>query len=243
MKLSKFETLIGYTFQNPSLLERSLTHRSWAHENLPGRSEDEIRAAENESFEFVGDSVLGLAIAEQLFQKYPDASEGQLTMMKHRLVSTTTLANLAETLQIGEFLQLGRGEEKTGGRQKKAILADALEAVIAAVFFDSGYIAARAFIARIFATEFRRVTPDDSVDYKSLLQETLQAVHLAAPVYTVVRTEGQPHDRTFYVEASWDNGRAEGTGSSIKSAEMMAASEALKFLQSPETANGAKQTS
>lgn len=229
MKLSKFENLIGYTFQNPALLERALTHRSWAHENLPGRNEDEIRAAENESFEFIGDSVLGLAIAEQLFQKYPDASEGQLTLMKHRLVSTATLASIADTLQLGEFIQLGRGEEKTGGRQKRAILADTLEAVIAAVFFDSGYIAARSFIARAFAAEFRKVTPDDCVDYKSLLQEKLQAERLSAPVYTVVRTEGQPHDRTFHVEAAWDNGKAEGSGSSIKSAEMMAASAALKI--------------
>jgi ribonuclease-3 len=175
--------------------------------------------------------VLGLAIAEQLFEKYPDASEGQLTLMKHKLVSTASLAQIAEGLTIGEFVQLGRGEEKTGGRQKKAILADALEALIAAVFFDSGYIAARALIARMFAAEFRKVTPEDCVDYKSLLQEKLQAERLSAPVYTVVRTEGQPHDRTFFVEAAWDNGRAEGTGSSIKSAEMMAASEALKLLQ------------
>jgi ribonuclease-3 len=232
MNLSKFESLIGYTFQDPLLLERALTHRSWAHENLPGRSDDEIRASENESFEFVGDSVLGLAIAEQLFQKYPDASEGQLTMMKHRLVSANTLAGLAETIRIGEFIQLGRGEEKTGGRQKRAVLADALEAVIAAVFFDTGYIAARALTSRIFASEFRKVTPDDSVDYKSLLQERLQAERLSAPVYTVVRTEGQPHDRTFFVEAAWATGRAEGTGSSIKAAEMMAANEALKLLQS-----------
>ena len=234
MKLSKFENLIGHTFQDPALLARALTHRSWAHENLPGRHENEIRGAENESFEFVGDSVLGLAIAEQLFQKYPDASEGQLTLMKHRLVSTTTLAGIAEALQIGEFIQLGRGEEKTGGRQKRAILADTLEAVIAAVFFDSGYVGARSFIARIFASELRKVSPDDSVDYKSLLQERLQAERLSAPVYSVVRTEGQPHDRTFYVEAAWDKGRAEGSGSSIKSAEMMAASEALKSLQSAE---------
>jgi ribonuclease-3 len=236
MKLSKFEGLIGHTFQDPSLLERALTHRSWAHENLPGRDENEIRGAENESFEFVGDSVLGLAIAEQLFQKYPDASEGQLTLMKHRLVSTATLAGIAEGLQIGEFVRLGRGEEKTGGRQKRAILADTLEAVIAAVFFDSGYVAARALIARVFASEFRKVTPDDCVDYKSLLQEKLQAERLSAPVYSVLRTEGQPHDRTFYVEAAWDRGRAEGTGSSIKSAEMMAASEALKSLQSEASA-------
>lgn len=241
MKLSRFESLIGYTFQDPNLLERALTHRSWAHENLSGRDEIEIRAAENESFEFVGDSVLGLAIAEQLFEKYPDASEGQLTLMKHRLVSTSSLATLAEELTIGEFVQLGRGEEKTGGRHKKAILADTLEAVIAAVFFDSGYIAARAMIARIFANEFRRVTPDDCVDYKSLLQEKLQAERLSAPVYSVLRTEGQPHDRTFYVEAAWESGRAEGTGSSIKSAEMMAANEALKLFQPSDGAVVAKR--
>ncbi|HVF31190.1 MAG TPA: ribonuclease III [Pyrinomonadaceae bacterium] len=241
MTLSKLENLIGYTFQNPLLLERALTHRSWAHENLPGRDENEIRAAENESLEFVGDSVLGLAIAEQLFQKYPDASEGQLTLMKHRLVSTTTLASIAEELQLGEFIQLGRGEEKTGGRQKRAILADTVEAIIAAVFFDTGYIAARDLISRMFASEFEKVTPDDCVDYKSLLQEKLQAERLSAPVYSVVRTEGLPHDRTFYVEAAWDRGRAEGSGSSIKSAEMMAASEALKVLQSEASAAAAKR--
>ena len=231
MKLSKFENLIGYTFRDSALLERSLTHRSWAHENLAGRSEDDIRAAENESFEFLGDSVLGLAVAEQLFRKYPDASEGELTLMKHRLVSTTTLAGVAESLNIGEYIRIGRGEEKTGGRQKRAILADALEAVIAAVFFDGGYIAARSLVSRIFAAEFRSATPDGSADYKTLLQEKLQAERLAGPVYSLIRTEGQPHERTFYVEAAWDAGRAEGQGSSIKSAEMMAASEALKSLQ------------
>lgn len=231
MKLSTFENLIGYTFDDTALLERSLTHRSWAHENLAGRSEDEIRAAENESFEFLGDSVLGLAVAEQLFRKYPDASEGELTLMKHRLVSTTTLAEVAESMKIGEYIRIGRGEEKTGGRQKKAILADALEAVIAAVFFDGGYVAAHSLVARIFAAEFRSATPDGSADYKTLLQEKLQADRLAGPVYSLIRTEGQPHERTFYVEAAWDAGRAEGQGTSIKSAEMMAASEALKSLQ------------
>lgn len=231
MKLSNFEKIIGYTFKDAALLERALTHRSWAHENLPGRSEDEIRAAENESFEFLGDSVLGLAVAEQLFLKYPDASEGELTLMKHRLVSTATLAKVAEELKLGEHIRIGRGEEKTGGRQKRAILADALEAVIAAVFFDSGYIATRSFVARILAREFRAATPEGAADYKTLLQEKLQAEQLSAPVYSLVKTEGQPHARTFYVEAAWNTGRAEGSGSSIKSAEMMAASEALKSLQ------------
>lgn len=233
MKLSNFEKLIGYTFKDPALLERALTHRSWAHENLPGRSEDEIRAAENESFEFLGDSVLGLAVAEELFRKYPDASEGELTLMKHRLVSTVTLAGAAETLKIGDHIRIGRGEEKTGGRHKRAILADALEAVIAAIFFDSGYIATRSFVTRILADEFRNVTPEGSADYKTLLQEKLQAEQLSAPVYSLLKTEGQPHERTFYVEAAWNTGRAEGRGTSIKSAEMMAASEALKSLQTP----------
>jgi ribonuclease-3 len=230
MNLATFENLVGYAFQDPALLERALTHRSWAHENLAGRSENEIRAAENESFEFVGDSVLGLAVSEQLFQKYPDASEGQLTLMKHRLVSMATLAEIAESLNIGELIRVGRGEEKTGGRNKKAILADTLEAIIAAVFFDGGYISARAFVSRVFAEQFRNVTPKGSVDYKPLLQEILQSERLSGPVYSLIRTEGQPHERTFFVEASWDTGRAEGHGSSIKSAEMMAASEALKSL-------------
>lgn len=231
MKLTKFENLIGYQFQDPALLERALTHRSWAHENLAGRKENVIRAAENESLEFVGDSVLGLVVSEQLFLKFPDASEGELTLMKHRLVSTVTLASVAESLQIGELIRVGRGEEKTGGRQKKAILADTLEAIIAAVFFDSGYISARSFIMRAFLPEFRNITPRDSVDYKTLLQEVLQAERLSGPVYSLVRTEGQPHERTFFVEASWDSGKAEGQGSSIKSAEMMAAHKALETLQ------------
>jgi len=231
MKLSDFEKLIGYTFKDPALLERALTHRSWAHENLAGRSEDEIRSAENESFEFLGDSVLGLAVAEQLFKMFPDASEGELTLMKHRLVSMTTLAKAAESLRLGDYIRIGRGEEKTGGRQKRAILADALEAVIAAVFFDSGYIATRAFVAKILADDFRGVTPEGSADYKTLLQEKLQAEQLSGPVYSLLKTEGQPHERTFYVEAAWNSGRAEGRGRSIKSAEMMAASEALKSLQ------------
>ncbi len=132
---------------------------------------------------------------------------------------------------MGDHIRIGRGEEKTGGRQKRAILADTIEAVIAAVFFDSGYIATRSFVTRILANEFRTATPEGSADYKTLLQEKLQAEQLTAPVYTLMKTEGQPHERTFYVEASWDTGQAEGRGTSIKSAEMMAASEALKSLQ------------
>lgn len=229
-KLAKLENLIGHKFREPAILERAVTHRSWAFENSNGKSEDSIREIENESLEFVGDSVLGLVIAEQLFLSGPKLSEGDLTLMKHRLVSTNTLARLGEQLGLGDHLRIGRGEEKTGGRRKQALLANTLEALIGAVFFDGGYTAARVFVGRIYADEFRAVTPGTSLDYKSLLQEKLQSARLPAPVYTVTKTDGPPHARRFWVEAVWENGKAPGEGTSIKAAEMNAAAEALKSL-------------
>ena len=229
-KLAKLETLIGHRFADINLLERSVTHRSWAYENLPGETEEKIRDAENESMEFVGDSVLGLVIAEKLFQNNPHLDEGDLTLMKHHLVSTVTLARIAEDLGIGRYLRMGRGEEKTGGRKKQALLANTLEAVIAAVFLDGGYAAARVFLGRIFVDEIRNATPKNSIDYKTLLQELLQAEKLSAPTYTIEKTEGPPHARIFSVEAVWNTGKAHGHGNSIKSAEMMAAAEALNML-------------
>lgn len=231
MDIAKLEKLLGYKFGDANLLSRSVTHRSWAHENLPGESDEKVRGEQNESLEFVGDSVVGLVIAEQLYRMHPTLSEGDLTLMKHHLVSTSTLARIAQSLDLGRFVRMGRGEEKTGGRQKSAILADTLEAMIAAVFFDGGYASASDFIARIFAKEIRKATPQGSLDYKTLLQETLQAEKLPAPTYSLIKTEGLPHARTFLVEAAWGDGRSLGTGGSIKSAEMMAASEALKSLQ------------
>lgn len=231
MSLAKLETSLGHKFEKPELLERAVTHRSWAHERLKREPEETIRAAENELFEFIGDSVLGLAIAEQLYAKNPNAAEGDLTLMKHRLVSTATLAAIGESLGLGEHMRLGRGEEASGGRAKPQLLANVVEALIGAIFLDSGYVAAHAFVARIFAEQLKSVTPRSSVDYKTLLQERLQARKMAAPTYTLVSTEGQPHDRTFHVEAVWAEGRAAGSGRSIKAAEMMAASEALKMLE------------
>ena len=230
-KLAQLENLTGHKFQDLKLLERALTHRSWAYENLPGASDETVREAENESMEFVGDSVLGLVIAEQLYAAHPKGSEGDLTLMKHHLVSTTTLARIADGLDIGEFIRVGRGEEKTGGRKKQALLANTLEAVIAAIFLDSGYIPARVFIGRIFAEELKNATPKNSIDYKTLLQELLQSARQTAPSYNVIRTDGPPHDRTFSVEAIWATGKARGTGNSIKSAEMKAAAEALNILK------------
>jgi ribonuclease III len=229
--LSKLEQVIGYKFKNITLLERALTHRSWAFEKLPVGGGEEIRELQNESLEFVGDSVVGLAVAEQLFIRHPKASEGDLTLMKHHLVSTESLARVAKTLGLSKYIRIGRGEEKTGGRKKQQIQANTLEAVIAAVFFDSGYVAARAFVRRIFSEELKNATPRSSLDYKTLLQETLQAQKISSPVYRVVKTEGLPHERVFHVEASWENGKVKGKGSSIKAAEMMAANAALKKLE------------
>lgn len=229
MDLSALESRLGYRFKNVDLLERALTHRSWAHERFKESADKAaIRNSENESLEFVGDSVLGLAVAEDLFIRHPAASEGDLTLMKHGLVSMISLARAAQRLELGGALRMGRGEETTGGRSKPAILADALEAVLGAIFFDGGYTEASAAIGRIFAEDLRQATPEASLDYKSMLQEKLQAKRLSAPVYAITATEGQPHERTFHVEARWEGGLAEGSGRSIKAAEMMAARSALE---------------
>lgn len=229
--LTKLEKLLGYQFQDSDLLRRALTHRSWAYENKPFGEEEEIRGLQNESLEFVGDSVLGLAVAEQLFKKHFNSSEGDLSLMKHRLVSRGMLAKTAKKIGLGEFMRVGRGEEKTGGRRNQALLADTLEAVIAAIFFDTGYVSARAFVHRILADEIRRATPVSSIDFKTLLQETLQADKRPAPVYNLIKTEGPAHKPIFLVEVTWDTGKIEAGGSSIKNAEMTAAEAALKKLK------------
>lgn len=224
----KLENIVGHRFKDIKILERAVTHRSWAFENLKESKSDPVRMIQNETLEFLGDSVLGLVVAEHLLNANPSADEGDLTLMKHNLVSTETLAEIAAELKIGDFLRIGRGEEKTGGRKKQAMLANTLEAVIGAVFFDSGYPAARVFIGRIFTQQFRSVTAKSSLDQKTLLQEILQSAKRLAPTYKVIRTEGPPHDRKFYVEVTWDNGKAQGEGSSIKAAEMMSAAKAIE---------------
>lgn len=229
--VGQLESLTGHRFSNIDLLVRATTHRSWAYENNPDAAESEIHQIENESIEFIGDSVLGLVVAENLYNKNKGASEGDLTLMKHRLVSTASLASVAERLELGKFIRIGKGEEHTGGRKKQTLLANTLEAIIGAIFLDGGYSAAKVFITRIFADEFREISPKSSLDFKTLLQETLQAEKLAAPRYNVLRTEGPPHDREFFVEATWEGGRSTGNGRSIKSAEMMAAQSALEAIK------------
>ncbi len=229
--LSKLEDLIDFTFKDIRLLERALTHRSWANERSPDTGEIAEGRLQNERLEFVGDSVLGLAIAEHLYQTNPDLSEGDLTLMKHHLVSAETLAQIAAKLDLGQFVKVGKGEEKTGGRKKQAILSDTLEAVFAAVFFDSGYIGARKVIVNLLREEIAGVTPKSSLDYKTLLQETLQGEGRDAPNYEVIKTDGPPHNRVFTVAAEWDGGQTQGIGNTIKAAEMEAASKAVEILE------------
>jgi ribonuclease III len=223
------ETILAYAFQNRSLLERAVTHRSWAHEQVAPGYETHARQLHNEALEFLGDSVLGLIVADYLCRAYPEGTEGELSRMKHRLVSAPTLARASLRLNLGDFLRFGRGEEKSGGRSKDAILADVLEAVTGAIFIDGGLAAATRFVHHALGEELLLVNPMSAAeaDYKTMLQEKLQAERRPAPRYTVVETLGPPHRRTFHVEVAWDGGSVRGEGRSIKAAEVAAAKLAL----------------
>jgi ribonuclease-3 len=155
--------------------------------------------------------------------------------MKHRLVSTQTLARVARRLQLGEFLRVGRGEEKTGGRRKRALLADSFEALLAAVFLDGGYAEAQRFVERTLGSELEEASPESAAaaDFKTMLQERLQSERHLSPHYELVETEGPPHARTFHVEAVFDTERVRGQGLSIKAAEMDAACRALELIGPP----------
>jgi len=195
----EFDTLsasLGYRFRDPGLLEHALTHRSRANEDVTGGVLD------NESLEFLGDAVLGFVIVAMLFDRYPDRDEGQKSKLKAALVSTATLAKLAERLRLGDHLLLGRGEEKTGGRQKQALLADTYEAVIAALYLDGGLDAARDFIVREFGDLMRDCAAVGGMgdDHKSVLQEQLQSRGDPLPEYVVVGETGPAHRRVFQVE-------------------------------------------
>src|SRR6266852_3789510 len=223
--LDLLETILSYNFQNRALLERAVTHRSWAHEQVAPGAEDQARRLHNEALEFLGDSVLGLVVADYLCRAYPAVTEGELSRMKHRLVSASTLAEASLRLNLGDFLRFGRGEEKSGGRRKDALLADVLEALAGAIFVDGGLLAATAFIEHALAEELAAVNPIAAAqaDYKTMLQERLQAEHQPAPRYAVVETVGPPHRRTFHVELTWDDHSVRAEGRSIKSAEAAAA--------------------
>jgi ribonuclease-3 len=233
-ELEPLERRIGYRFKDRGLLEHALTHRSRVHEDASGGVFD------NESMEFLGDSVLGFAIADMLFRQFPQHNEGQKSKLKASIVSAASLARLGEKISLGDFLILGRGEEKTGGRRKHALIADCYEALIAAIYLDGGVEPARAFIERQFAEliqEARRTGAhaDFTEDYKSALQEWLQSHDRGLPAYRLAGEVGPAHRRLFDVEVVVNGvpvARAEGK--SKKEAAQAAAKLALDKLSAAE---------
>jgi ribonuclease-3 len=218
---------IGYRFRDRGLLEHALTHKSRAAEDASGG------VADNESLEFLGDAVLGLVVADALFHQYPDYDEGQKSKVKAAVVSTQSLARHAEQLRLGEHLILGRGEEKTGGRFKQALLADGYEALIAALYLDGGLEAAETFLRRELKDALDEGSAQTFVrDYKSALQERLQALGRPLPEYRVSGEAGPDHRKTFSVEVIV-NGDVLGTatGRAKKEAEQEAARLALIKLE------------
>jgi ribonuclease-3 len=214
---------LSYAPRDLSLFSTALTHRS-------------VSAANNERLEFLGDAVLNLLIAEHLYRAFPDASEGDLSRLRSRLVSSEPLAEVAASLQLGDALYLGSGELKTGGFRRKSILADALEAVCGAVFLDGGLEPARLVVESLFASRIAALPPPATLkDSKTRLQEYLQSQGLLLPRYGVERIDGEPHARTFLVscEVAALGLRAEGSGSTRRGAEQAAAEYVLQAIELP----------
>jgi ribonuclease-3 len=219
---------VQYRFRDRGLLEHAMTHTSRANEDVSGG------VADNESMEFLGDALLGFVIADMLFRDFPEFDEGEKSKTKASLVSTTTLARQAERLNLGEHLLLGRGEEKTGGRRKQALLADGYEALIAAIYLDGGIEHARAFIVREFGGMLNQVHRQDvgGQDFKSALQELLQGRDLPLPEYRLVGAVGPDHQKQFHVElVVKGESIASAVGPSKKEAEQEAARAALAALK------------
>jgi ribonuclease-3 len=190
------ETMLGYRFRNGALLVRALTHRSYVNER-EGQG-----LQHNESLEFLGDAVLGFLVSARIFGRFPNLAEGELSKAKAYLVSAANLARLAESTGLGEHLRLGRGEDKTGGRHKRAILADAFEALLAAIYLDGGVEAAADFIERQLGPSLEDLDPDQPYygDFKSALQEQLHDLGQSEPSYKVVDEIGPDHRKTFVVQ-------------------------------------------
>ena len=222
--IKDLEAAIGYRFQNIALLQNALTHSSHANE----RWHNSLMS--NERLEFLGDSILGMVVAEYLYRNFPDRPEGELTRMRADMVCETSLAAIADQLGLGQHLLLGRGEEQGGGRNRASILADAVESVIAACFLDGGMDAARGIIQRFVLTNVP-VKKLLNVDYKTVLQELVQQKKNQVLSYALVGESGPDHDKQFRVEVSL-NGKPVGigSGSSKKRAEQAAAHSALVAL-------------
>jgi ribonuclease III len=216
------EGRIAYTFRDKSLAIRALSHRSLNSERKLSREE---LAEHNEQLEFLGDSVLGILVSEYLFHRYPELPEGKLSVCKARIVSAAHLVEVAKRIGLGEILILGKGEELSGGREKKALLADAVEAVLGAVYLDGGLDAARGVVERVvLSLASEREEADEFKNFKALLQEYAQAEGLPQPLYVTIATEGPEHEKTFVVEARiGPMNDAQGSGPTKKSASQIAA--------------------
>jgi len=227
-KANELETLLQYRFQNQSLLLTALTHRSFVNEN------ESHGFRHNESLEFLGDAVLGFLISAKIFERFPGCNEGELSKSKAYLVSAANLYRLAEKIHLGEFLLLSRGEEKTGGRKKRAILVDTYEAILGAIYLDGGVDAARRFVERqiddlLDSLDMRKLMYGD---FKSALQEQLHDMGKPEPVYRVVDEIGPDHRKVFVVEVMVEGSViARSSGKSKKEAQQEAARIALEGLR------------
>lgn len=212
---------LGHTFANEALLHQALTHRSFG-------------SPHNERLEFLGDSVLNCVIATQLFQRFPSLAEGELSRQRANLVRQDALAKVAQNLQLGDHLRLGEGELKSGGFRRPSILADAVEALIGAIYLDGGFDAAAAVIGRLYETQLIQLDPRESgKDPKTALQELLQGRKLSLPIYCLVETRGEAHAQEFEVECKVAamGLQAHGKGGSRRAAEQAAAAAVLDCLK------------
>jgi ribonuclease-3 len=246
--ISSLEAELGYKFRNPELLKQALTHSSHAREeeSQRGGNRDAHVAPDNEQLEFLGDAVLGFITSHALFLRYPNFSEGELSKLRAHLVSEKHLIRAAKRLHLGRYLRLGRGEEKSGGRTKIALQVDALEALIAALYLDSGLEFVRGFVLDVIVEpEMKRlkkytVNGFPVTDYKSALQEMAHSTSRPQPSYVLVREDGPEHRKTFTVEArlfaQGGHGNLEylgrGQGPTKKTAEQDAARQAIEYLWS-----------
>jgi ribonuclease-3 len=255
--LSALEKALEHRFGCRALLEQAVTHASYARElesqNVAAGTP--APAADNEQMEFLGDAVLGFVVSRELFQRFPEYQEGELSKLRAHLVSARHLLRPARELEIGQYLRLGRGEERSGGRSKVALLVDALEAVIAALFLDAGLEVAQRFIQQsILEPGLAEVHQNGStelpvIDYKSALQEAVHASGRSQPRYVLIKEEGPDHRKMFTMEAqvpaapNGDKGFARrAEGNTKKLAEQRAAREAWDFLQSLKRASGTEDT-
>jgi len=222
---NNLQTALGYSFKTPARLTRALCHSSYVNE------QSEPGLTSNERLEFLGDAVLNLAVSHLLMQRYPDLSEGELSRNRANLVNETQLAAIARTIGIGSYLLLGKGEALSDGREKNSILADAIEAVLAAIYLDGGFDAAFQFVKRQFREPVGQVDGCRcETDFKSRLQEMVQSTYREVPRYQVIATSGPDHDKRFQVRMTVAGIVAEGIGKSKKIAEQEAACAGLERL-------------